>query len=199
MCQRYIKRLLIGTLLFILVACTPQTADDPPQSTTVPMLQFIPTATPSPVATLVPPFSTFAPLQPTPENSLFQDPNLSQQPVTTSLYSDLNGFGAYLFWRYQGASPIGPVDTYWGTLPQLEQLLSESYPSVESGKSDGHIGGVLLPGGFFIPGESRPGDQVQLGLKVSTPTGKYGAMLVFTLAQGADGFEPVGISIQPLP
>jgi DNA-binding CsgD family transcriptional regulator len=85
---------------------------------------------------------------------LFRDASLGQHPVTTSLYSDLEGTGAWMYWFYTGADTIGPVETYWGTLPQLDQLLQERYAVIQLGSSGGRSGGVMLPGGAFIPGES---------------------------------------------
>jgi hypothetical protein len=130
---------------------------------------------------------------------LFRDPSFSQQPVATSLYSDLNGIGAYMYWFYQGSDVIGPVETYWGTLPSLNQLQSETYPSISLGSRGGRTGGILLPGGFFLSGETKAGDRIQVALKIHTPNGDFGAVLVFTLKQGANGFEPTDISIDILP
>jgi len=130
---------------------------------------------------------------------LFRDPSFSQQPVATSFYSDLNGIGAYMYWFYQGSDVIGPVETYWGTLPSLNQLQSETYPSISLGSSGGRTGGILLPGGFFLSGESKTGDRIQVAIKVHTPNGDFGAILHFTLNQGANGFEPTDISVDVLP
>lgn len=132
------------------------------------------------------------------EMRLYRDQMFSQNPVTTSLYSDMEGVAIWMYWFYIGADTIGPVETYWGTLPQLDQLLQETHDSIQLGRSGGRNGGVMLPGGFFIPGESKPGDCVQVALKVVTPDGEYGAVLVFTLQQGTNGFEPSDISVDVL-
>jgi len=129
---------------------------------------------------------------------LFRDASLSQHPVATSLYSDLEGIGAWMYWFYTGADTIGPVETYWGTVPQLDQLLQETYESIRLGSSGGRSGGVLLPGGAFVPGESKPGDRVQVALKIVTPRGEFGGLLVFTLQQSANRFEPSDISVDIL-
>lgn len=160
------------------------------------------------------PIISLPPPQPTPQNvlgggtvsdghfvfdlRLFRDPAFDEHPVATSLYSDMEGIGAWMYWYYTGADTIGPVETYWGTLPQLDQLLQETYNSVQLGSSGGRTGGVMLPGGFFVPGESKPGDRVQVALKVVTPDGEYGGLLVFTLTQGTNGFEPTNISVDVL-
>lgn len=60
------------------------------------------------------------------------------------------------------------------------------------------MGGINLPGGFYIPGESESGDEIQVVLKVTTPDSEYGAVLIFTLHQGSSGFEPTNISVKPL-
>jgi len=130
---------------------------------------------------------------------LFQDPSFGQQPVAASLYSDLNGIGAYLWWVYQGPEATGPVQTYWGTLPHLDQLDQATFASISKGSNGGRTGGVLLPGGPFLPGESNPGDRIHLALKVHTPNGNFGAVLHFTLNQDANGFEPTDISVDVLP
>jgi hypothetical protein len=132
---------------------------------------------------------------------LFRNPSFSKQPVASSLYSDLEGIGAYMYWSYQGSDAIGSVETYWGTLPFLDQLQSETYTSISFGSRGGRTGGVLLPGGSgsSLPGESKTGDRIQVALKVYTPNGDFGAVLHFTLNQGANGFEPTDISVDVLP
>lgn len=131
---------------------------------------------------------------------LFRDSSFNQQPVATSLYSDLDGIGEYMYWFYQGNDKIGPVETDWGTLPDLlNGLPSASSPVIEKGSSGGRTGGVLLPGGPFLAGKSSAGDQIQLALKVLTPNGNYDAVLQFTLSQGTNGFEPINISVVNLP
>jgi hypothetical protein len=129
---------------------------------------------------------------------LYRDPLFNQHPATTSLSSDMEGIAVWMYWFYTGADTIGPVDTYWGTLPQLDQLLQETYDSIQLGSSGGRNGGVMLPGGFFTPGESKPGDRVQVALKVVTPDGEYGGVLAFTLKRGTNGFEPSDISVDVL-
>ena len=129
---------------------------------------------------------------------LLRDSTLNLQPVATSLYSDLSGIGAYMYWFYRLSDVIGPVETYWGTFPYLDQLHSDTYPSISLGSSGGRTGGVLLPGGSSIPGESKAGDHIQVVLKVQTPNGDFGAVLHFTLNLGANGFEPIEISVSVL-
>jgi hypothetical protein len=199
--------------LIMLAACT-TLASPIPSSPTISVaqptmsLEFIPTETSTPPVVI-------APSEPTPEKvigggtiqdgsfifdlRLLRDPTFSQQPVAASVYSDLNGVGAYLYWVYQGPEAIGPVQTYWGTLPHFDQLIQATYTSINQRSSGGRTGGVLLPGGSFLPGESKVGDQIQVALKVQTPIGEYGAVLHFTLNQDANGFEPIDISVGVLP
>jgi len=129
---------------------------------------------------------------------LFRDASFGRNPVAASLYGDLEGIGSWLYWFYDGTGTVGPVKTYWGTLPHLDQLLQETYASIPAGSSGGRTGGVMLPGGFFTPGESRPGDRVRVALEVILPDASYGAVLAFTLTKGPHGFEPAGISVGPL-
>ncbi len=129
---------------------------------------------------------------------LIRDPVFNQHPVATSLYSDMEGIGAWMYWFYNGADVIGPVETYWGTLPHVDQLIQETYPSIQIGSSGGRNGGVMLPGGFFMPGESKPGDRIQVALKVITPDGEHGGVLAFTLIRGANGLEPSDILVDIL-
>jgi hypothetical protein len=129
---------------------------------------------------------------------LFRDASFNRHPVAASLYSDLDGIGAWMYWFYKGADPMGPVATDWGTLPSLDRLLDVSFPSIQTGSSGGRTGGVMLPGGFFMQGESKPGDRVQVALRISTPSGQYGAVLAFSLTQGLNGFEARDISVDPL-
>jgi hypothetical protein len=198
-------------LLLALVACTPisstVTIATPNPSPTLPMIEASTSAVP-----ISEPL--FIPLQPTPQSvifgemvesgpflfdlRLFYDATLNQQPIASSLYSDMNGIGSFMYWCYQGNEPSGPIETYWGTLPQLNQLLQETYVSVQPGSCGGRTGGIMLPGGLFLDGESKVGDQVQVALKVKTVEGEFGAVLIFTLAQGSNGFEPTDISVRPL-
>jgi hypothetical protein len=129
---------------------------------------------------------------------LIRDASFSRQPVTTSLYSDLETIGAWTYWFYTGEAAIGPVQTWYGTVPQVEALLQAAYPSVQPGSSGGRSGGVLLPGGAYMAGSSQPGDRVQLVLRVTTAGAEYGAMLSFTLQQGPNGLEPSNITVEPL-
>lgn len=212
--KRFFNQYVFILLLLVLTACTSQAeptssvnlvATTPHQSTAVNMPLLTETLLPTP---------SLVPLQPTPQDiigggtvtngpflfdfRIFRDAGFSQQPITPSLYSDMNGVGAYMYWVYQGTDPIGPVETYWGTLPHLDNLLQETYASIRFGSSGGRTGGILLPGGFFLSGNSKVGDHVQVALKVHTPLGDYGAVLNFTLIQGVSGFEPTDISVNVL-
>ncbi len=123
---------------------------------------------------------------------IFQDPTLTTQPLSPSLYSNMEGFGAYMYWTYAGSEVIGPVTTYWGAEPDLRQLLQATYSTVAVGSTGGRTGGILLPAG------SKAGDRERLILKVTTPSGEFGAALLFTLQKGSNGLEPTDISIERL-
>ena len=127
---------------------------------------------------------------------LFRDPRMNQQPAIPSLYSDLDGIGIYKSWVYQGPDLSGPARLDWGTLPQLNPFME--YSSLTNGEGDGGLGGVLLPGGPFLPGESKPGDQIQIAMRMITREREYGAVLTFTLQLGANGFEPMDIRVDVL-
>jgi len=43
------------------------------------------------------------------------------------------------------------------------------------------------------------GDRIKVGIKLGTPHGEYGAMVVFTLQTGTAGFEPGDITVELLP
>ncbi len=129
---------------------------------------------------------------------LYRDPQLTSQPLAPSLYTDMEGFGAYTYWSYNASEVIGPVTTYWGIESHLEQLLQATYSSAANGSTGGRSGGILLPGGPLVPGNSQVGDRERLVLKVVTPNGSYGGVLLFTLIQGPSGFEPTDISLEVL-
>lgn len=204
------RRTVILLVSVVIVACTSR-----------PTPALTPSPTPSVTATIVvrsptnePGFVPFLP-QPTPPNvigdgviengpfwfdlRLFYDASFNQQPVATSLYSDMNGIGSFMYWCYKGSEPIGPIESYWGTLPQINQLLQETYESIQPGSCGGRTGGILLPGGFFMSGESKVGDRVQVALKVRAADKEFGAVISFTLTQGPNGFEPANISVTSLP
>lgn len=125
---------------------------------------------------------------------LFRDSNYRQDPIAPSLYSDLVGIGAYMHWSYDGAYLEGPVQVFWGTLPETGELLQDGAPFLERGSRGGRTGGVLLPGGPFLPGESKAGDRVRVALQVSSPEASFCAVLSFTLREGPLGLEPLDIS-----
>ncbi len=122
---------------------------------------------------------------------IYQEPSLDQNPVTTSLYSDFNGYGAYLFWVYQGPGMPGSVTEWYGIEPNLQELAT--YAGLKTNDHGGRSGGVFLPGGFYISGQSSPGDQLKLVIKVVIDDQTYGAALPFTLQKGPDGWQPEGI------
>jgi len=128
---------------------------------------------------------------------LFRDPQFNPHPDIPSLYSDLDGIAAYLSWIYQGADPEGPVYFSWGTLPELHQFGMDTMLSPGEGGGGGL--GIHLPGGTFSPGKSMLGDRIKVGIKLGTPHGEYGAMVVFTLQTGTAGFEPGDITVELLP
>lgn len=191
-------------------AVSPTSSPTPAVTATLPSASTVP-----PSGGLLEPGSAPIPPQPTPADIvgggiiqngpfifylwLFRDPMFNPQPDITSLYSDLDGFGIYMSWVYQGVDLEGPVHVSWGTLPQLREF--DVYPTLTHGQGGGGEGGIGLPGGrfSFIPGESKAGDRVQVGMKVDTPQGEYGAVLTFTLQQGARGFEPTDIMLELLP
>ncbi len=124
---------------------------------------------------------------------IYQDPSLNQNPVTTSLYSDLNGYGAYLFWVYQGRDLPGPIVEWYGTEPNLQEL--NTYTRIKTNDQGGRSGGILLPGGFFIPGKSNPENHVKLVIKLAAGEQTYGAYIPFTLQNGPNGWQPEGIGV----
>lgn len=124
---------------------------------------------------------------------IYQDPSLIQNPATTSLYSDLNGYGAYLFWVYQGPDLPGPIVEWYGSEPNLQEL--DTYSGLKTNNQGGRSGGILLPGGFFTPGKSNPGDHVKLVIKLVASDRIYGAYLTFTLQNGPNGWEPEGVGV----
>jgi hypothetical protein len=211
------KRLVGPALFFSLVACHAQAGSIPLSPSPTFQMSAVTSSPPSvetpPPASVTPtPETQPVPPQPTPEHIigggtvqdgpftfflwLFRDPTMNRQPTITSLYSDLNGVGVYQSWVYRGPDLNAAVQVYGGTLPQLDLIME--YPSLTSGQGDGRMGGVVLPGGFVMPGKSHAGDQVQIAMKVVTPQGEYGAVLAFVLQQGPSGFEPADISVSIL-
>ncbi len=125
---------------------------------------------------------------------LYNDAALNRNPVAPSLYSDLKGFGAYMFWKYSGPGMQGPVEEYWGTAPQLS--LIETYPQLHADQTGGRSGGILLRGGFFIQGQSHTGDSVEVVIQMRTPGGVYGATISLVLAGSEGNFSPTSIQIR---
>ncbi len=144
------KQIIACVLFFSLAACSGQVNITPPSLTTTVSAQIATTRTsPTSGALLTHNTPTPNPLplppQPTPANIiggdtiqngpftfflwLFRDPTMNQHPDITSLYSDLNGFGIYKCWVYQGSDLSGPVHFYWGAVPQLNEVME--YPAVE--------------------------------------------------------------------
>ena len=126
---------------------------------------------------------------------LYRDPALGANPVTPSLYSDLEGIGVYAVWGYQGPDLPAPVTVFWGIEPDVSELLQQAQyvqDGVQAGDSDGRSGGIILPDG------GRVGDVVQAILKIETDQETYGAVMSFTLKEGGQGLEPADVTIQSL-
>ncbi len=120
---------------------------------------------------------------------IYRDPSLNQNPVTPSLYSDMNGYGAYLYWVYNGKEDLpGPVTEWWGVEPNLQAL--NTYARIKPEAQGGRSGGIWLPGGFFISGQSQAGETQKLIIQVSTPGKTYGAALSFTLRGQTLNWQP---------
>lgn len=197
------------TLLLLLVACGSQEVMTSVHTPDITPIGTIASLIPSPV-----PAISHNPLQPTPQDIigggtmqdgpftfllwLFRDPTLSLQPVTSSLYSDLDGIGVYLHWVYEGENSIGPVETFGGSPQFLMPFPMGTFARIESGSSGGRTGGIILGGGYGLPAEIKVGDQISLLLKVVTADGEYGAWLNFTIEQGPNGFDFRDISIETI-
>lgn len=127
---------------------------------------------------------------------LYRNPLFGANPISPSLYSDVEGIGVYAVWKYQGPDVADPVAIYWGNEPNLSVLLSqEKYlqAGIKQGDGDGRNGGLILPE------SSRVGDVISMILKVETVRDTYGAVLLFTLAENDDHeFIPMDIAVQAL-
>lgn len=128
---------------------------------------------------------------------LFRDPMFSPSPDIPSLYSDLDGMAAYMSWVYQGADLETPAHFSWGTWPDLHVFATENALSNRQG-GGGELG-IHLPGGQLSPGQSKAGDRIQVGIKVQTSQGEYGAVLSFSLQEGPGGFVPGDVTVEALP
>lgn len=213
--------------LFSLVACAPQTGDVPANLTGA-LPRMSPALTASGSATAVPtdtPMVTRSPAAgtspdvyptpfgPTPESPigggvvksgpfvihmwLVRNPLFGRNPSIPSLYSDMEGIALYSAWVYVGDQPIGPVEIWDERGAPLDSPgqtpLSVKWNSIRYGDSE------IREGGIFLYKNSRAGDRLQAKLVIHTPNGDYGALLHFTLAEAPGGFEPVDISVEPLP
>lgn len=126
---------------------------------------------------------------------LFRDPAFGTKPVASSLYSDLEGIGVYSVWEYHGPDLPAPVTIYWGVEPDIYSLLSQAryvQEGIRDRDSDGREGGLILPKG------SQAGDKLKAVLKIETQNKTYGAVMNFTLTEGAQGLEPANVSVQSL-
>jgi hypothetical protein len=204
----------VAILLAALLAACSGAQTTPAQPQAAPTNPPPPTQAPKQAPTLVPSPAIPVPpaLQPTPLNvaggktikqgpfvfdlRIYRDLNLNKNPGASSQYSDLEGFGEYMTWVYNGPPLQGSVYEFWGTQPNITQL--NSYGGLNTGDNGGRIGGIFLPGGSFLPGSSKPGDLIKLVLRMETPQGKYGASLTFNLKKTAAGFEPVNITVRVL-
>lgn len=213
------KRILILCVLTFIVlplwACLSPLPGKDESSQIPPPKQIVPTQldrTPIVSTPMLTPPELLVPLEPTPAVShagssvesdpftfylfVYKDESLGRQPVSPSLYSDLEGVGAYMFWRYDGADLAGPVEEYWGTIPNLNLL--NTYSEIKTGQTGGRSGGVLIPENFFQPGGAKPGNRVEIVLQLKTPEDDHGASISFSLRETATGFEPEGISINAI-
>ncbi len=128
---------------------------------------------------------------------LVKNPIFSRDPSIPSLYSDMEGIALYSAWVYVGDQAIGPVEIWdergASLYPPEQTPLPEMWDSIKYGDSS------VREGGIFLYNDSKAGDRLQAKLVIHTPDGDYGALLHFTLAEASGGFEPVDISVEPLP
>jgi len=209
--QKARETMLILTLAALLAGCSGGSAAPTPQNTVTPAPP--PTRQPTALPTQGTPAPAATPTQqPTPQITIggrqineghftfdlriYSDMRLNKNPADSSQYSDLEGFGEYMTWVYNGPPITGVVYEFWGVQPNITQL--NSYQGLNSGASGGRSGGIFLPGGPYIRGSSKPGDLITLVYRMETPQGKIGATLTFTLKKTSTGLAPTNIVVRAL-
>lgn len=120
---------------------------------------------------------------------LYQDPGFGPDAAMAWQYSDIPGMGHYVSWVYHSPER-NDITEAWGICPDV---------SPRTGIGDIRDGWTEMEdGGFLLPKGSQPGDQIKFVYEIITSEGTYGGVIRFTLAQGAQGFEPIGITITSL-
>lgn len=125
----------------------------------------------------------------------YRDSIFGTNPITTSLYSDLEEIGIYFVWEYHGPNLPPPVTVYWGIDPDISSLLQQ-YKYVKEGIKDGDKDG--REGGLILPKGSRVGDQLEAVIKIETQDKTYGAVIRFLLKLGDRGLEPDNVTVHSL-
>ena len=189
----------------------------PTASATLPSETPQPSPSPSPTASPTPSLaqdtSNTKPAQneispwPTPEHSIFgaevtdgpfifdlrliQDSKFSQDPSMPWMYSDLPGYGSSMVWVYHGSDIQEEGVMYWGAGTNLNAL--GGFDQLQEGENGGREGGIVLPN------KPKPGDVIDMVLKLVIGGESYGAVLSFTIQFGPNGLEPADISVTGLP
>ena len=172
-----------------------------------------PTQTATPAPRPVPDTTESTPAQieislpPTPEHTIFgaevtdgpftfdlrliQDPKFSQAPSMPWMYSDLPGYGSSMMWVYHGSGIQEEGEEFWGVGSNLNVL--GGFDQFQEGENGGREGGIVLPN------QPKPGDKIDMVLKLVIGDETYGAVLSFTVQEGPNGLEPADISVTGLP
>lgn len=130
---------------------------------------------------------------------IIKDSQFGHNPVTSSLYSDVEGRAVYMGWVYKGVEALsGPIFEYWGLpLPRWDALPSE-YARAEPGWGGGRIVGIHFSPDF-LPASSPPEGPIKVGFLLITPDGPYGACIQFTLTTDLKDVDPATIALGRLP
>jgi len=107
---------------------------------------------------------------------LYSDARLQPTSDHPGLMSEVPGIGLAALWFYDGPSGEGPVVQSLGLMPGPLQPIAQ-FHALQKGASGNRFGGVLLPY------HSKPGDQVEWGVRVTTPKGAFGATIRATLSE----------------
>lgn len=96
-----------------------------------------------------------------------------------------------MVWVYHGSGIQEEGVMYWGAGTNLNAL--GAFDQLQEGENGGREGGIVLPN------QPKPGDKIDMMLKLVIGDESYGAVLSFTVQEGPNGLEPADITVTGLP
>jgi len=125
---------------------------------------------------------------------LYCDPVFRPEASGTDFQSDIGGLAIYHNWRYDAPYDSGPIDGFFGIMPDIRWLSGQGPTTSQGHVSQGQPTGIHLPSNTAYD-FSKP-TTLRFFYLLQTGSGQIsGAVLSFDLQQIPDGLQPTNVSI----